>query len=445
MSAGNIDRMMQVGTEPKGLGWLSSIREMVIVFGVGLCVFGAVSGDRLKTPSRDNHYVYLADAMLNGRLHLEGRPPHLNDWAKYKERWYVSFPPAPALLMLPGVAVFGFDFNDRIFTLFFAALGPALLFLLLRCLSAAQRLERKTWEQALLCAVFGIGTVYFFSAVQGTVWYTAHMVGIFFLLLFAICSLGGRHPILAGLFLGLAFACRPPMLFAFPFFFYEILRQYSGKPGIGVFEWLRRAVTLIGVRPLVRQTLMFGIPVVAVFGLIALMNLTRFDDPLEFGHKYLQIRWRGRIETWGLFNYHYLSRNLTTAFTLLPWLSSDPPYIGISRHGLAIWFTTPIFLWALWPVRRTRFITVLWITVGIMALPSLFYQNSGWVQFGYRFSLDYTAFLILIVALSRRTFGKLFIAMFVFSVAVNLFGALTFNRDWKYYPKESTATYFQPD
>ena len=56
------------------------------MFVAGLVVFGAVSCERLGSHSRDNHYVYLADAMLDGRLHIEGKPPHRNDWAEYEER-----------------------------------------------------------------------------------------------------------------------------------------------------------------------------------------------------------------------------------------------------------------------------------------------------------------------------------------------------------------------
>lgn len=383
--------------------------------------------------------------MLHGRLHIEGKPPHLNDWAKYGDKWYVSFPPAPALLMMPGVAVFGFDFNDRLFTLFFAAAGPALLFLLLSLLAGEGRLHRGRRELLLFTAMYGIGTVYFFSAVQGTVWYTAHMVGGVFLLLFCIASLGGRHPMLAGLFLGLAAACRPPMLMAFPFFLYEMLRAYAPSDSLGLKAFFRDAVKQAGFKTLVQRLAAFGTPIVLVVLALMAMNYARFEDPFEFGHKYLQVRWAGRIDRWGLFHYHYLARNLTVSLALLPWLTSTEPYVGISRHGLALWFTSPFLLFVLWPKARDHFYSILAVAVGMIAVPTLLYQNSGWVQFGYRFSLDYTVFLILLLAFSGRKCGKLFLALCLFSVAVNLFGALTFDRAWEYYPSVSTRTYFQPD
>jgi hypothetical protein len=422
------------------------LKAPLIAFLAGLIVFGLVSWDRLASHSHDNHYVYLAEAMLDGRLHIDGKPPHGNDWAEHEDRWYVSFPPLPAVLMIPGVAIWGLDFNDRLFTLVFAAVGPALMLLLLQLLAARGRLDRRPWETWLLAATYGVGTVYFFCAVQGSVWYTAHMVGGVMLLLFLIASLGGRHPLLAGLFLGLAFACRPPLLLAFPFFVYELLRATAPEPGVGLGAWFAGSLRTLGASRAVRAVVLFGAPIAAVIGTLMWLNFARFDDPFEFGHRLLKVIQAPRIEKWGLFHYHYLARNLAATFASLPWLSVQEPHVKISLHGLALWFTSPVLLWALWPKLRTRFYTLLAMTAVIVALPSLLYQNTGWIQFGQRFSLDYTPFLILLLASGSRRLGKLFVAGVVFAVAVNLFGAITFDRHQSFYGwGKHKHSIFQPD
>ena len=158
------------------------------------------------------------------------------------------------------------------------------------------------------------------------------------------------------------------------------------------------------------------------------MNAARFGDPFEFGHSYLNIRWRSRIDTWGLFNYHYLSKNLAVVLAALPWLSSVPPYLKLSRHGLALWVTTPALLLVLWPKRGSLTMTGLSVAAAAVAVADLFYQNSGWIQFGYRFSLDYAIALFALLALGSRRFGKSFYALCAGPVAVNLFGAITFDR-----------------
>ena len=77
--------------------------------------------------------------------------------------------------------------------------------------------------------------------------------------------------------------------------------------------------------------------------------------------------------------------------------------------------------------------SALWITVACVAVPTFFYQNSGWVQFGYRFSLDYTPFLILLLAVGGRPLDRVARALIVVGVAVNLFGAWSFARRPEYY------------
>ncbi len=416
----------------------------IAIFVLFLVIFAATYADRLLKPSNDNHYVFLADAILNGRFHIEGKPPHRNDWAEYQGKWYVSFPPAPAFLMIPGVAVFGMSFNDRLFSLFFAAAGPALLFAVLALLIRRKSINRKPWEIASVAGLYGIGTVYYFAAVQGSVWYTAHMVGSVFLLMYIWCALDGTRPLLAGLFLGIAFACRPSMLMAFPFIIYEaVISKLDWSKGFS-----NTFLSLFAKDRLIKtaKTLgLFAVPLVIILCLLMWMNYVRFDNPFEFGHSLLKVRWTSRIEKWGLFNYHYLSRNLAVFGALLPWISTSSPYIQISNHGLAIWFTTPVLFYILWPKARDSFYTALACTAGVIAMINLLYQNSGWVQFGYRFSLDYMAFLLIMVAASGRKFGKLFFFLVAFSIAVNLFGAITFDRVKSVYPSHAPTAYFEPD
>jgi hypothetical protein len=68
------------------------------------------------------------------------------------------------------------------------------------------------------------------------------------------------------------------------------------------------------------------------------------------------------------------------------------------------------------------------VTAAAVAVPTLFYQNSGWFQFGYRFSNDYAVFLFALLFVGGRRFGVLFCALGAFAVVLNAFGALTFNR-----------------
>ena len=88
----------------------------------------------------------------------------------------------------------------------------------------------------------------------------------------------------------------------------------------------------------------------------------------------------------------------------------------------------------------------LFFSVALVAIWDLSYQNSGWVQFGYRFALDYMPALIVLLALSRRRLGGVWIGALVFAIAVNLFGAITFDRASMFYDDDGTQErLFQPD
>ncbi|MGB8328773.1 MAG: hypothetical protein WCE62_01500 [Polyangiales bacterium] len=433
--------------------WAPPLAIFVLCAGV----YCATSAQRLFRPSANNHYVHLAHAWLQGRLDIGENPPGTNDWACFdtetetacppgrysfsgadaeRYRWYVAFPPLPAVLLLPLVALFGLGTWDALFWAVFAGLAPAILFVLLRRFRDSGQSGRSEGDDLLVTSLFAIGSVYYFVAVQGTVWFAAHVVASAFICLYLLWSLGARSPVAAGLALGLAFLCRPATLLLVPFFVAQAItaaKSASHRPSSSA-PRLFLALT------------MFCLPLGALIAAAIWHNTARFGDPFEFGHRFLQIRWRSRIETWGLFSVHYLPRNLSVFFLSLPWFVESSPFVRITRHGLALWFTTPNLLWSLWPKKVDATVVALWAAVLPTALCTLLYQNTGWVQFGYRFALDYLPLVLVLVTLSRRTFGFAFLGCAAFAIVINTFGAVTFDRHDQFYDTDSTQeVIFQPD
>ena len=78
-----------------------------------------------------NHFALLAEAWLRGRLDLGGPPPAYtgyNDFASFQDRWFISFPPFPAVLIAPVVKLFGgaAAVRDGLFFVLFTGVGPSL-------------------------------------------------------------------------------------------------------------------------------------------------------------------------------------------------------------------------------------------------------------------------------------------------------------------------------
>ncbi len=373
--------------------------------------------------SRKTHFRTLAgDHMI---IDLERDVAKGCDGVKWKRcdetKYYVSFPPFPAVAMLPFVSLFHYELNDVVFTVLLGAANLVLLFLLLESLRRRGWTARSTRENALLALLFTFGTVHYFSAVRGEVWFTALIMGVTLNIAFLWAALDTRRPLLAGVFLALGMATRTPIAFCFVFFALQLLfpgGRWSGAP--------------LGEK--LRKGLLFALPIVTVGGLLLWYNAARFGNPLEFGHSYLLEGARASIRDHGLFSTQFLNHNLSCALVNLPRLSATPPFVQITRHGLSLLFTTPFLLYLLWPRRegwsaadRFRHL-VLWLTVLAAAVPLLLYQNSGWAQFGYRFALDFMPYLFVLLAMSRRPLRRGAYALLIFSVVVNLFGAVAFGR-----------------
>ena len=457
--------MQQMVYHRAAMAWLRRYRAHLILFGVGFVVFGTTAYDRMRRQSTDPHFALQADAWLHGRLSIDPANKKGDDWCTVETvtlddgsrvrgrrmgsgrvfrtttgddipiarvqgpgemTLYVSFPPFPAVLMVPQAIIHGHYANDVWLTVIVAALVLPLCFSVLRRLSAAQLSERSPSDDIWLVIALAFGTVLFFSAVQGRVWFTAHVVGVAVALAYIWCCIEARHPIGAGVCLGLAAITRTPMAFMFPLFVFEAWRMGGGRDNL-------RAIALTCAR--------FAAPVAVIAVAAMAHNYARFDDPLEFGHRYLAVVQQAQIEAHGMFDYSYLSRNLTVAFTLLPELSSSAPYVVVSGHGLAMWFTTPLLFYVLWPRTKGPLHRPVWVCVALVAVPTLFYQNSGWLQFGYRFSLDYIALLFVLIAIGGRPLGRIGKGLIVAGIVINLFGAVTFARKWEHYRADRNYTY----
>jgi hypothetical protein len=429
----------------------------ISIYALVTVVFAATSAPSTFTSHTPyNHFALLADGWLHRRLDLGGPPPAYtgnNDFAFANGRHYVSFPPVPAVLIAPLVAISGGaePTRDGLFFLALAGVGPAVLFLALDKLSRTGRSRRSERENTALALLFAFGTVYWFTAVQGTVWFAAHVVGVALTTIYLYACLDAAHPVVAGLALGLAFGSRATLGFAFPLFLYEayraaVITDAPASPFSDPSADLR--VGRAEARVLFDRLAPFAVPVSLVLAVLAWHNRARFGSPFEFGHRLLQIGWKGRIDHWGLFSYHYLGHNLGVVLSGLPFTGVPGTPFQINVHGLALWITSPFYAWALWPRRTGALFWALAVTTLAVAAPSLFYQNSGWIQFGYRFSNDFAPFVFALIAVGGRRLGAPFWLLGAVALGVNGFGAVSFQRGAfaRYYFVDGTQRVLhQPD
>lgn len=419
--------------------WTAAYRVEVLLFVVVFVVLAFFSSQRFLRQSGAPHFIYQAQGWLEGRLGVDPRVlPNLEDWACVREvggrvvrcegpprpddRWYVSFPPFPAVAMLPFVALHGYQFNDTSWTVIVGALAIALFYSLMRLLRRIGEYERERFEVVALALYFAFGTLFFYCAIRGEVWFTAEILGVLLTCVYIRNSVGARRPFLAGLFYSMAVLTRTPLVFAGVFFVLECvvpgktrrmdeLRAFLKDPGPGA---KRLAKFGLGAAPL------------AITG--AWFNLVRFGSPGSFGHEFLyNNRVNADIDRWGLFDLHYLGRNLEAAFLLLPKVDLSPLRIGYDLDGMSMLITFPLLAFLIFPRVKSRLSLPLWVTVAFCALPGLLYQNTGRAQFGFRFSLDYTPYLLLLFLVGGWSLRRWFVqAAMAAGVVVAFWGAVAF-------------------
>lgn len=419
--------------------WTRAYRVELALFVVCFVVFAFFSSQRFLRQSAAPHFVYQAQAFLEGRLDVDASVlPNMEDWACVREvggekvrcsgralptdKWYVSFPPFPAVVMMPFVALHGYQFNDTSFAVFIGALAIALFYSLLRFLSGVNEIERSARENVVLALTLAFGTVFFYCTLRGEVWFTAQVMGVLFTVLYVRNAVGARRPLLAGLFFAMATLTRTPLMFAGIFFLFEALAPERGRR----LEQLRT----VGARlPEVGRKVAFFAAGAAPLALAAaIFNHVRFGRAGEFGHSFFwNNQANAKIDRWGLFDLHYLPRNIDAAFLKLPQVSLDPFRLGYDPDGLSLLLTLPIIVFLFIPRIRRRLTLPLWAAVAVMALPGLLYQHTGKMQFGFRFSLDYTPYLLLLFAASGWSLKSRWVqAALVLAFLVNFWGAVAF-------------------
>lgn len=337
-------------------------------------------------PSHFDYAVRLADAFLHGRIWLTEAPSWLNELVPRDGVYYVVYPPAPALLLVPFVAVLGPEMPQQIGSALFGGIAVGLAWVLFR------RLRVPLPTAALLTATFGFGTVLWWAAETGSVWLLGHVVAVMFLVASLLLAFDRRLPFLAGCLLGAAMLSRLPVVLAAPL----PIALYAGL------AWpprMTRGDAIVAVRRILPFAGGLAVFVAAYGG----YNLARWGTLTDQGYALIPGILQDPIYAkHGIFALEYLPRHLHAIF-LRSWnYVDDPPFLQPSWWGLGVFLTTPLLLWL---VRaRVREAPVAWTlaATALTLVPIVTHGNVGIAQFGYRFSLDVQPLLFVALASAVR-------------------------------------------
>jgi len=346
------------------------------------------------------YFNYLADAFLHGQLHLRLMPVSTHDLVYYGGQYYLYWPPLPAILLMPFVALAGVQFSDVGFTVACAAWNVALVALTLRHATRRGVIDLSVEQRGWLVLFFALGTVHVTLASFGRVWFTSQIVafGCVTAAYLAALSLENRRAFVwTGAALAAAMLTRNHLFLAgvWPFV-YMIVRQ---RPA----SWRR-------VLPRVLPGLL---PIVAAIGLMGIYNWLRFGNLFDNGIAYHQMSgmFASNYQQYGYFSLHYVPANLFYQYVAYPF-----PVNSETLMGGSLFWLSPLFLAAFVGIMRGWPRWSSWslaLTIGLVATPILLLMGTGWEQFGPRYTLDFTLPLLLLTAMGLRRWPSRVVGLLV--------------------------------
>ena len=344
---------------------------------------GSLVDSFLDGPSQapHNHPVRLADAFLHGRLDVANgkdligfldfacQPYPCAEGSKY----YPLEPPGTALVILPGVALFGLNINQTLVSIVIGAITAGVVY------QVSRRLTDSLWQQLFLTAMFIFGTIYWWNSVYGGVWYFNHAVAALFLFAAVYETLAARRPFTAGIFLGAAYITRLPTVWTAPFFLimftdFSKLRDTARTVRQAVSGgWPELRAWLARLFRISLPVLKFGVALsIFVIG-FAVLNYIRFDTvspeaTYDHWHAKASLSVPGGLLEHGLVSTKHIERHAPIFFEKplymfpnsgdLRFWESDAPYVLPSWNGAAFWATTPAFLLAFLAGIRKRWLRI---------------------------------------------------------------------------------------
>lgn len=361
---------------------------------LAIIVYTLIAADHgsLQQPSQYAYFNYLADALLHGQLSLRITPASAHDLSLFNGRYYLYWPPFPALVLLPFVAIWGVGASDILVTIALGGLNVALIAILLRRATDAGVIRLSALQRGLLVLCFALGSTHTALAPYGRVWYTGQLVGFACVALAYLAALSLKRTaafFCAGLALGCALLTRNHLVLAglWPAC-YLLWRHWQI---LKVRGWQLASYMLAGIAPIVAAVTLLGV-----------YNWLRFGDPLDNGLAYHQMSafFARDYQRYGAFNLYYLPTNLWYEFIAypLPWRQG-------SDLGGSLFLLTPVFFAALWGLIQGRPRWSMWAllaTMLLVAVPILLLMGTGWRQFGPRYTLDFTVPLLLLTAIGMR-------------------------------------------
>jgi hypothetical protein len=308
----------------------------------------------------------------------------------------------------------------------FSSLGISFIFGALNGMKKVGLNRLFGWENAFLALFLGFGTSQFSLTLRPLVNFTSQVLATTFLSLslYFIFSGSARsvklYALFSGIALGLAVLSRPNVVFAWIVVASILVYRQQMNNEIAV----KKIIT-----PLIISLIPIGIVILILFW----YNTIRFGSPFDFGYGYMLVAdtLKQDLIVYGQFHPQFIFRNIFDNFLRLPYWSNSCQMITPQPEGTSILLASPVIVYLVCSFRKKLYTIGAWISIILLTLLHLLYYNSGAVQFGYRFSMDFMPIVVSLLAFGfNEKLSKGAIILILFSIAANFIGTLWIVHRW---------------
>jgi hypothetical protein len=323
----------------KGIVWL--LAAMVFAFNTGI-------------PNIHYQDEGLAAALLRGELYLNNTGKNFFDTAVYKGKAYWPLGIYPSVLMMPLVWTRLAVSPQNILKMAVAGLTGLLIYLTARVRGISK--SDSFWWMVTIC----LGSVYLSVALMPSSWYLAQVIVVGWWWLAILEYFTRQRWQLIGFWMGGIMLTRM-------------------TAGLGLIYWLGKTK---------RWRTLLLIPVICA-GIYGGYNYLRFGRIWEQGYAY-QLMPPQLLADYnaGLFNLRHIPNNSYYLLLAGPKFLREWPFVKADPMGMSVWISSPWLIY-LFLVKWRREDGWLWAAAGIILVPIIGFFGTGWVQWGYRYALDF--------------------------------------------------------
>ncbi|HBI35453.1 TPA: hypothetical protein DDY47_00755 [candidate division WWE3 bacterium] len=356
-----------------------TMKLFFVLLGVTVIVLNLIS-------MGNQQYVFLAESFLRGHLDFVSMPPHLTDMVLHNGYYYWPNPPFPAVLLMFPVIILKLLGVASIQGFVQIVIGALLVWVLGKVfITCSSKKDVTFWVYSFIFSTCFIGV---FSLPSS--WYFASTVSVFLTFLAYLLYKKGYSMAYVGIIYGLILLTRFTAALGIIFYIFLLLSENNFR-----FKF---------DRALTKKFILLLAPFFCALVIMISYNYARYGTWKELGYvQNFLFPWHQTARNYGIFSLKHVPGNIYYLFLNAPKpVLSDGvskvlkfPFVEADPWGMSIFVTSPVFFLLFTLAYKKRESILLLLTSFLIMIPILLYFGVGWIQFGYRYSLDFLPYLFI--------------------------------------------------